>query len=33
MVMLSSLIVGVNLAADAFAKALGVDRQMGVRAA
>jgi peptide/nickel transport system permease protein len=33
MAMLSSLIVGVNLAADAFAKALGVDRQMGVRAA
>jgi peptide/nickel transport system permease protein len=33
MVMLSSLIVGVNLAADAFAKALGVDRQTGVRAA
>ena len=32
MAMLSSLIVGVNLAADAFAKALGVDRQMGVRA-
>ena len=31
MAMLSSLIVGVNLAADAFAKALGVDRQMGVR--
>jgi peptide/nickel transport system permease protein len=30
MVMLSSLIVGVNLAADAFAKALGVDRQQGV---
>ncbi|MCX7299361.1 MAG: ABC transporter permease [Rhodobacterales bacterium] len=33
MAMLSSLIVGVNLAADAFSKALGVDRQMGVRAA
>lgn len=33
MAMLSSLIVGVNLAADAFAKALGVDRQMGVRTA
>jgi peptide/nickel transport system permease protein len=30
MVMLSSLIVGVNLAADAFAKALGVDRALGV---
>jgi peptide/nickel transport system permease protein len=29
MVMLSSLIVGVNLASDAFAKALGVDRSMG----
>jgi peptide/nickel transport system permease protein len=29
MAMLSSLIVGVNLAADAFAKALGVDRQLG----
>ncbi len=29
MVMLSSLIVGVNLAADAFAKALGVDRPTG----
>ena len=29
MAMLSSLIVGVNLAADAFAKALGVDRQTG----
>jgi len=28
MAMLSSLIVGVNLAADAFAKALGVDRQV-----
>lgn len=28
MAMLSSLIVGVNLAADAFAKALGLDRQM-----
>jgi len=28
MAMLSSLIVGVNLAADAFAKALGVDRQL-----
>jgi peptide/nickel transport system permease protein len=33
MAMLSSLIVGVNLAADAFAKALGVDRQLQVRAA
>jgi len=31
MAMLSSLIVGVNLAADAFAKALGVDRALGVR--
>jgi peptide/nickel transport system permease protein len=30
MAMLSSLIVGVNLAADAFAKALGVDRALGV---
>jgi hypothetical protein len=28
--MLSSLIVGVNLAADAFAKALGVDRALRV---
>lgn len=33
MAMLSSLIVGVNLAADAFAKALGVDQHRGVRAA
>ena len=33
MAMLSSLIVGVNLVADAFAKALGVERQMGVQAA
>ena len=33
MAMLSTLIVGVNLATDSFAKALGVDRQMGVRAA
>jgi peptide/nickel transport system permease protein len=33
MAMLSSLIVGVNLAADAFAKALGVDRTPGVAAA
>ncbi len=33
MAMLSSLIVGVNLAADAFAKALGVDRQMRTGAA
>lgn len=33
MAMLSSLIVGVNLSADAFAKALGVDRQTGVRTA
>lgn len=32
MAMLSSLIVGVNLAADAFAKALGVDRAPGVAA-
>ena len=32
MAMLSSLIVGVNLSADAFAKALGIDRQKGVRA-
>lgn len=31
MAMLSSLIVGVNLAADAFAKTLGVDRQIEVR--
>ncbi len=31
MAMLSSLIVSVNLTADAFAKALGVDRQSGVR--
>jgi len=30
MLLLSSLIVGVNLAADAFAKALGVDRAAGV---
>ena len=30
MTMLSSLIVGVNLAADAFARALGVDRAPGV---
>jgi len=33
MAMLSSLIVGVNLAADAFAKALGVDRQLRTGAA
>jgi peptide/nickel transport system permease protein len=33
MAMLSSLIVGVNLAADAFAKALGVDRQVRAGAA
>jgi len=33
MLLLSSLIVGVNLAADAFAKALGVDRAPGVAAA
>ena len=33
MAMLSSLIVGVNLAADAFAKALGVDRQLRAGAA
>ena len=33
MTMLSSLIVGVNLAADAFAKALGVDRQLRTGAA
>lgn len=33
MAMLSSLIVGVNLAADACAKALGVDRSPGVAAA
>jgi peptide/nickel transport system permease protein len=33
MAMLSSLIVGVNLAADAFAKALGVDRQLGAHGA
>ena len=33
MAMLSSLIVGVNLAADAFAKALGVDRTPGVAVA
>lgn len=32
MAMLSSLIVGVNLAADSFAKALGVDRAPGVAA-
>jgi len=32
MAMLSSLIVGVNLAADAIAKALGVDRTFGVAA-
>ncbi|MCC5976397.1 MAG: ABC transporter permease [Rubellimicrobium sp.] len=33
MAMLSTLIVGVNLSADAFAKALGVDRQARARAA
>ena len=33
MAMLSSLIVGVNLAADAFAKALGLDRQLRTGAA
>ena len=33
MAMLSTLIVGVNLAADAFAKALGVDRQLRTVAA
>ncbi len=33
MAMLSSLIVGVNLSADAFAKALGVDRQFRTGAA
>jgi peptide/nickel transport system permease protein len=33
MAMLSSLIVGVNLSADAFAKALGVDRQLRTGAA